>query len=213
MRVDDNTSPPVAYGRPQVAAAVGRPMGADGAVEMTTTGVAHVTPAVMRRNDGVDALGFVLLERQSPTDARRLAGFYVSCSWLCLPWPLLSCRKFSAPDEDTLRADCCGGGCGGEEAPVYKRDMDEDGYPGPPNAFSSVTVGAAPSTFDLVHAMASAPAPPTTLATSASSSASALVLCVMESGGRAAGGAEPEARARLGICPPRREETADSRVR
>ena len=157
MRVDDNTSPPVAYGRPQVAAAVGRPMG-DGAVEMTTTGVAHVAPAVtgvahvapavMRRNDGVDALGFVLLERQSPTDARRLAGFYVSCSWLCLPWPLLSCRKFSAPDEDTLRADCCGGGCGGEEAPVYKRDMDEDGYPGPPNAFSSVTVGAAPSTFE-----------------------------------------------------------------
>ena len=83
-----------------------------------------------------DAFGFLWHNRERQNRAQSLAGFYVGCSWWCIPMPCFMCLKFRAEDEHTLVNDCCGpcGQCSGSKKP-FKRNCDETNKPGAVNTF------------------------------------------------------------------------------
>ena len=95
------------------------------------------TPQMMSRD--IDAFGFVCKDNTNIHNAKSLAGLYVSCFWWFCPAPCFVCRRFTAPDDDTvaLSNGCCLGcpvDCNGEQ---FRRNWDENQQPGPPNSFSS----------------------------------------------------------------------------
>eukprot|EP00966_Prymnesium_polylepis_P073100 1697893-Prymnesium_polylepis.1 len=102
------------------------------------------TPSAAMMSRDVDAFGFLCRDKDHINPASNLAGIYVSCTWWFFPIPCLLCRRFTAPEPNTLilsNACCAGcpdsGGCGSCLKEAYTRNWDENQFPGPPNSFSA----------------------------------------------------------------------------
>ena len=126
-------------GQPMMPVAAAQPIGPVGGVtvvqQTAVPGSQLHAPQQMSRD--VDAFGFVCKDRDYIHSAKSLAGIYCSMTWWFCPVPCLVCRKFSAPDENTLVLSGCNCGCPNCENETYHRNWDENQQPGPPNSFSS----------------------------------------------------------------------------